>query len=95
MRFPIVIGRGLLCTLAALALVAPRPAPAVELDSIAKAAAGYTVGDPRLQVMYRAALLNTNKQVTIASDGTAYIKTGDIPAEWLRDASAFASRWIA
>jgi meiotically up-regulated gene 157 (Mug157) protein len=87
MRFPIVIGRALLCTLAALALVAPRPAPAVELDSISKAAAGYTVGDPRLQVMYRAALLNTNKQVTIASDGTAYVKTGDIPAEWLRDAS--------
>ena len=38
--------------------------------------------------MYRAALLNTSKQITIASDGTAYVKTGDIPAEWLRDASA-------
>jgi len=87
MRLFIVIVRGLLCTLAALALLAPRPAPAIELDAISKAAAGYTVGDPKLQSMYRAALLNTNKQVTIASDGTAYIKTGDIPAEWLRDAS--------
>ncbi|GAC1544056.1 MAG: glycoside hydrolase family 125 protein [Candidatus Velthaea sp.] len=38
--------------------------------------------------MYRAALLNTSRQATIATDGTAYIKTGDIPAEWLRDASA-------
>jgi hypothetical protein len=85
MRFTIV--RAVLCTLAALALLAPRPAVAVELDAISKAAAGYTVGDPKLESMYRAALLNTNKQVTIASDGTTYVKTGDIPAEWLRDAS--------
>src|ERR1700733_2948271 len=85
MRFSIV--RAALCTLAALALLVPRPASAVELDAISKAAAGYTVGDPKLESMYRAALLNTNKQVTIASDGTTYIKTGDIPAEWLRDAS--------
>jgi uncharacterized protein len=85
MRFPIV--RAALSTLAALALLAPRPAVAVELDAVSKAAAGYTVSDPKLTSMYRAALLNTNKQVTLASDGTAYIKTGDIPAEWLRDAS--------
>src|SRR3984885_5703687 len=85
MRFSIV--RAALCTLAALALLVPRPASAVELDAISKAAAGYTVGDPKLESMYRAALLNTNKQVTIASDGTTYVKTGDIPAEWLRDAS--------
>jgi meiotically up-regulated gene 157 (Mug157) protein len=87
MRFSKAILRGLLCTLAALALLAPRPASAIELDAISKAAAGYTVGDPKLQSMYRAALLNTNKQVTVASDGTVYVKTGDIPAEWLRDAS--------
>jgi meiotically up-regulated gene 157 (Mug157) protein len=86
MRFSIIT-RGVLCTLAALAWLAPRPAHAIELDAISKAAAGYTVGDPKLQSMYRAALLNTNKQVTLASDGTAYVKTGDIPAEWLRDAS--------
>ncbi|MBV8750244.1 MAG: glycoside hydrolase family 125 protein [Candidatus Eremiobacteraeota bacterium] len=85
MRFTIV--RAVLCTLAALALLAPRPAAAIELDAVAKAAAGYTVSDPKLESMYRAALLNTNKQVTLASDGTAYVKTGDIPAEWLRDAS--------
>src|SRR5580698_2430464 len=63
-------------------------ASALELDSIAKAAASYTNPDPKLQAMYRAALLNTSRQATIASDGTAYVKTGDIPAEWLRDASA-------
>ncbi len=87
MGFSKDIVRGLVCTLAALALLAPGPAPAIELDAISKAAANYNVGDPKLQSMYRAALLNTNKQVTLASDGTAYVKTGDIPAEWLRDAS--------
>ncbi len=79
--------RALVLTLAYLTLLVPRPASAIELDAVSRAAAGYTVGDPKLQSMYRAALLNTNKQVTYASDGTAYVKTGDIPAEWLRDAS--------
>ncbi len=86
MRTP--IGRALLCTLAALALLAPGPVSAmVELNAISKAAAGYTVADPKLEALYRNALLDTTKQITIASDGTAYVKTGDIPAEWLRDAS--------
>jgi len=85
MRFPTV--RALLCTLAALALLAPLPAAALELDAVSKAAAGYTVGDPKLQQMYRAALLHNGQQITLASDGTTYVKTGDIPAEWLRDAS--------
>ena len=85
MRFSAV--RALLCTLAAIAILAPRAVSAIELDAVSKAAAGYTVGDPKLEMMYRSALLNTNKQVTVASDGTTYVKTGDIPAEWLRDAS--------
>ncbi len=38
--------------------------------------------------MFRAALLDTSKLAQYAPDGTAYVKTGDIPAEWLRDASA-------
>jgi meiotically up-regulated gene 157 (Mug157) protein len=84
MRFMV---RALLCTLAALALLAPYPAAAIELDAVSRAAAGFSVADPKLQSMYRAALLNTNRQVTVASDGTTYVKTGDIPAEWLRDAS--------
>ena len=37
--------------------------------------------------MVRSALLNTGTQIVAASDGTAYVKTGDIPAEWLRDSS--------
>jgi hypothetical protein len=64
------------------------PVPAIELETIAKAAADYHNSNARLEQMYRAALLNTSQQATMAPDGTAYVKTGDIPAEWLRDASA-------
>jgi meiotically up-regulated gene 157 (Mug157) protein len=73
--------------MASLALIAS-PASAIDIDSITKAADAYHSSDPRLDAMYRAALLNTTRQITFASDGTAYVKTGDIPAEWLRDASA-------
>src|SRR5580658_2177981 len=74
--------------LAVSVLAIARPAPAVQLEAIAQAASSYHNSNPRLEQMYRAALLNTSEQATIASDGTAYVKTGDIPAEWLRDASA-------
>ncbi len=74
--------------LAASVWLVALPASAVELETIAKAAASYRNANPRLEAMYRAALLNTSQQATLATDGTAYVKTGDIPAEWLRDASA-------
>ena len=79
--------RALCITLAVLALLVPRPALAIEFDALDKAAAGYAAPDPKLAQLYRGALLNTNKQITLAADGTVYVKTGDIPAEWLRDAS--------
>jgi len=74
--------------LAAALLVYAAPSSAVELQTVARAASDYHNPNTRLEDMYRAALLNTSEQATIASDGTAYVKTGDIPAEWLRDASA-------
>ena len=74
--------------LAASVFLCGTPGRAVELDSIAHAAVEYHNTNSRLEAMYRAALLNTSGQATIAPDGTAYVKTGDIPAEWLRDASA-------
>ena len=82
------IARMLIATLVAVTAVLPPTASGVELESIAKASADYTNPNVALQRMYRAALLNTSRQATVAADGTAYVKTGDIPAEWLRDASA-------
>lgn len=73
----------------ALALVATiAPAAPLELPSIEREAQTYTSTDPHLQEMFRAALLDTGNLVQQAPDGTAYVITGDIPAEWLRDASA-------
>jgi uncharacterized protein len=69
-------------------LLATLPSPALELRSIEQAAADYRSPDQHLQEMFRAALLDTSKLAEYAPDGTAYVKTGDIPAEWLRDASA-------
>ncbi len=68
-------------------LMPPR-AIALDIDSISRAAADYQSPNPHLQEMFRAALLDTTKLAQFAPDGTAYVKTGDIPAEWLRDASA-------
>jgi meiotically up-regulated gene 157 (Mug157) protein len=61
---------------------------AVELTSVARAAEDFKSPNRQLEELFRAALLNTSRQATLAPDGTAYVKTGDIPAEWLRDASA-------
>lgn len=84
-----------LALLASFSLAAlPVQAPALELQSIERAAADYKNSNPHLQDMFRAALLDTGKLAQYAPDGTAYIKTGDIPAEWLRDASAQARPYL-
>jgi meiotically up-regulated gene 157 (Mug157) protein len=85
-------GLALATSLAIAAL--PLHAPALELQSIARAAADYKSSNSHLQDMFRAALLDTGKLAEYAPDGTAYIKTGDIPAEWLRDASAQARPYL-
>jgi uncharacterized protein len=72
----------------------PLRANSLELQSIARAAADYNNPNAHLAEMFRSALLDTGKLAEYASDGTAYIKTGDIPAEWLRDASAQARPYL-
>lgn len=81
--------RGWLAALLAFVVfILPLRVPALELHSIEQAAADYRNANEHLQEMFRSALLDTSKLAEYASDGTAYVKTGDIPAEWLRDASA-------
>lgn len=79
---------------AAAPLLLPMRSLALELRSIEQAAAQYRSPNGRLQDMFRAALLDTSRLAQYAPDGTAYIMTGDIPAEWLRDASAQARPYL-
>jgi len=78
----------------AATVLTPLPASALELHSIEQAAADYRSPNSHLEEMFRAALLDTSKLAQYAPDGTAYIMTGDIPAEWLRDASAQARPYL-
>jgi meiotically up-regulated gene 157 (Mug157) protein len=82
----------LLC--ASVPLILPLRSLALELHSIEQAAADYRNPNARLQDMFRSALLDTSRLAQYAPDGTAYIMTGDIPAEWLRDASAQARPYL-
>ncbi|HEY8298392.1 MAG TPA: glycoside hydrolase family 125 protein [Candidatus Baltobacteraceae bacterium] len=80
--------RSLAVVAIASTFVLPMRASSLDIGSIQKAAADYQNPNAHLQEMFRAALLDTTKLAQFAPDGTAYVKTGDIPAEWLRDASA-------
>ncbi|MBV9148314.1 MAG: glycoside hydrolase family 125 protein, partial [Candidatus Eremiobacteraeota bacterium] len=82
------VGRVIALVLATALGFPAHPAQALELHSIVQAATSWHNPNARLEALYRSALLNTSRQAQIAADGTAYVKTGDIPAEWLRDASA-------
>lgn len=75
-------------TILIAALIAIAPASGLEIESIVRAATDYQNPNAHLQTMFRTALLDTTKLAEFEPDGTAYVKTGDIPAEWLRDGSA-------
>lgn len=77
-----------------IAVCLPSASYALDLQSITQAAADYHSSNPHLQEMFRAALLDTTKLAQYEPDGTAYVATGDIPAEWLRDASAQARPYL-
>jgi meiotically up-regulated gene 157 (Mug157) protein len=77
----------LLCATTGTAQQAKPAALVTQPDVIVAASRNFHDPDPGLQAMVRSALLNTGTQIVAADDGTAYVKTGDIPAEWLRDSS--------
>lgn len=61
----------------------------VTLTAVSQAAEAYeNAGNPHLAEIFRTALLNSLQDATLTADGTAYIRTGNIEAEWLRDSSA-------
>jgi uncharacterized protein len=90
--FAAITAIALLCT--AVPVLQALPAAALELHSIEQAAADYRSPNEHLEEMFRAALQDTSRLAQYAPDGTAYIMTGDIPAEWLRDASAQARPYL-
>jgi meiotically up-regulated gene 157 (Mug157) protein len=63
------------------------PALVTQPAIVVAASGSFRDPNPQLQAMVRSALLNTGTQIIAGDDGTAYVKTGDIPAEWLRDSS--------
>jgi meiotically up-regulated gene 157 (Mug157) protein len=67
----------------------PNPVQAVEIPGIEQAALNYqNPEDPDQVSLFQSGLTNTLRQSKRTSDGTVYVQTGDIPAEWQRDASA-------
>jgi len=73
------------CVISAAAPSANRP----RLESIEKAADTFVDKNKELEHMFRSGLTNAvQKQSFEEPDGSIYVQTGDIPAEWLRDSSA-------
>ena len=60
-----------------------------KLPVVEKYASQFKDENKQLETMFRAGLLNAvQRQSFNKPDGTIYVQTGDIPAEWLRDSSA-------
>jgi meiotically up-regulated gene 157 (Mug157) protein len=65
------------------------------LDPAASCESGFVTASPSLIDLYFTAYESVlNEHVVQEPDGTTYISTGDIRAEWLRDASAVARAYI-
>lgn len=70
------------------------PPSAVVLPVIDQAAASFVNADSQLQAMFRNALTDAERASEVEPDGTVFVKTGDIPYEWLRDSAAEVSPYL-
>jgi uncharacterized protein len=67
----------------------PSPTGTIDLSAINQAANSFTDSNClELQTMFRNALTNVEHQSVLEPDGTVFVKTGDIPYEWMRDSAA-------
>jgi meiotically up-regulated gene 157 (Mug157) protein len=68
---------------------------AIVAPAMAACPPGFVEGSPQLVSLYFAAYNDVLTQhATTEPDGTVYVSTGDIHAEWLRDSSAVAQAYI-
>jgi len=82
--------RPILAAITVACLVATIVAPAAAACPV-----GYVEGSPELVSLYFSAYNDVLTQhTTLEPDGTVYVSTGDIHAEWLRDSSAVAQAYI-
>lgn len=76
------------CILTAALIAVCNPPPAISLDAVDRAILAHkNHGDAEEHQLFANALAAAEKHAFEANDGTVYVSTGDIPAEWLRDAS--------
>jgi uncharacterized protein len=79
----------LMTSLLAVALTFNSESAAVNFKTVDQAILAYKkIGNAQEQQLFANALTAAKKHATETADGTEYVSTGDIPAEWLRDASA-------
>lgn len=68
--------------------------PAFDLSAIHKASQSYTNQNKQLEIMFRNGLTATARLSEAELDGTIFVKTGDIPYEWLRDSAAQVTPYL-